>query len=109
VLDTISDNAANAAIVLGRRRVRPGDVDLRWASALLYRNEVIEGTRVAAGVLGNPAVGIAWPDRKVAAFEEGLEAGQVVLSGSFTRPAAGRTRRHLPHRSRDRSAPSRSA
>jgi 2-oxo-hept-3-ene-1,7-dioate hydratase len=90
VLDTISDNAANAGIVLGGRPVRPWDVDLRWASALLYRNEVIEETGVAAGVLGNPAAGIVWLARKLAAFEEGLEAGQVVLSGSFTRPVAGR-------------------
>ncbi|MFF1920455.1 2-oxo-hept-4-ene-1,7-dioate hydratase [Streptomyces sp. NPDC058221] len=90
VLDTISDNAANAGIVLGGRPVRPWDLDLRWASALLYRNEVIEETGVAAGVLGNPAAGIVWLARKLAAFGEGLEAGQVVLSGSFTRPVAGR-------------------
>jgi 2-oxo-hept-3-ene-1,7-dioate hydratase len=41
VFDTISDNAANAGIVLGGRPVKPMDVDLRWVSALLYRNGVI--------------------------------------------------------------------
>ena len=43
VFDTISDNAANAGIVLGGRPVKPMDVDLRWVSALLYRNGVDRG------------------------------------------------------------------
>lgn len=42
VYDTISDNAANAGIVLGGRPVKPDAVDLRWVSALLFRNGVIE-------------------------------------------------------------------
>ena len=41
VFDTISDNASNAGIVLGGRPVRPHDLDLRWISALCYRNGVI--------------------------------------------------------------------
>ena len=42
VFDTISDNAANAAIVLGGRPVNPMDVDLRWVGALLYKNGVLK-------------------------------------------------------------------
>ena len=34
VMDTISDNAANAALVLGGRPIRPMDADLRWIGAL---------------------------------------------------------------------------
>ncbi|MBN9460319.1 MAG: 2-oxo-hepta-3-ene-1,7-dioic acid hydratase [Burkholderiales bacterium] len=88
VMDTISDNAANAGLVLGGRAVRPMDVDLRWVAALLYRNGVIEETGVAAGVLNHPAHGIAWLARKFAPHGVALEAGQVILSGSFTRPVA---------------------
>jgi 2-oxo-hept-3-ene-1,7-dioate hydratase len=86
VMDTISDNAANAGIIVGGRPVKPHDVDLRWISALLYRNAVIEETGVAAGVLNHPATGVAWLARKLAAWGERLEAGETVLSGSFTRP-----------------------
>lgn len=86
VMDTISDNAANAGVVLGGRAVKPNDVDLRWASALLYKNGVIEETGVAAGVLNNPVNGIVWLCHKLAPFDIGLEAGEVVLAGSFTRP-----------------------
>jgi 2-oxo-hept-3-ene-1,7-dioate hydratase len=90
VFDTISDNAANAGIILGGRPIKPLDVDLRWVAGLLYRNGVIEETGVAAGVLNHPANGIAWLCRKFAPHGIGLEAGQVILAGSFTRPVAAR-------------------
>ncbi|MFC4297347.1 2-oxo-hept-4-ene-1,7-dioate hydratase [Castellaniella hirudinis] len=88
VMDTISDNAADAGLVLGGRAIRPLDQDLRWAGALLLRNGVIEETGVAAGVLNHPANGIVWLARKLAPHGVGLEAGQLILSGSFTRPVA---------------------
>ncbi len=86
VFDTISDNAANAGIITGGRTVRPFDVDLRWMGALLYKNGVIEETGVAAGVLNHPANGVAWLANKYAPHGRKLEAGQVILAGSFTRP-----------------------
>jgi 2-oxo-hept-3-ene-1,7-dioate hydratase len=86
VVDTISDNAANAALVTGGRPIRPNDTDLRWISALLFRNAQIEETGVAAGVLNHPANGVAWLANRLAAQQEFLRAGEVVLSGSFTRP-----------------------
>lgn len=86
VFDTISDNAANAGIITGGRPVKPDAVDLRWCGALLYKNGVIEETGLAAGVLNHPATGVAWLANKLAPFGEHLEAGEVVLAGSFTRP-----------------------
>jgi 2-oxo-hept-3-ene-1,7-dioate hydratase len=87
VFDTISDNAANAGIILGGRKVHPREVDLPWVGAILRQNGVVEETGLAAGVQGHPAVGIAWLAQKLAPWGEGLEAGEVVLAGSFTRPA----------------------
>ena len=86
VFDTISDFAANAGIVMGGRPVRPHDVDLRWVGALLHKNGVVEETGLAAGVLNHPANGVAWLANKIAPYGESLEAGQIVLAGSFTRP-----------------------
>jgi 2-oxo-hept-3-ene-1,7-dioate hydratase len=90
VFDTISDNAANAGIILGGRKVRPGEVDLPWVGAILRQNEVVEETGLAAGVQGHPAIGIAWLARKLAPWGEFLDAGEVVLAGSFTRPVAAK-------------------
>jgi 2-oxo-hept-3-ene-1,7-dioate hydratase len=87
VYDTISDFAANAGIVTGGRPVRPTEVDLRWVGAMLYRNGVIEETGLAAAVLNHPATGVAWLANKLAPHDEQLDAGNIVLAGSFTRPA----------------------
>ena len=87
VFDTIADFAANAGVVLGGRPVRPLDVDLRWVGALLHRNGVIEETGLAAGVLNHPATGVAWLANRIAPYGERLNAGDIVLAGSFTRPA----------------------
>lgn len=86
VFDTIADNAANAGVVLGGRPIKPFDVDLRWVCAILSRNGVIEETGVAAGVLNHPANGVVWLANRLARFDVSLAAGEVVLSGSFTRP-----------------------
>lgn len=86
VMDTISDNAANAGIVMGGRPVRPDAVDLRWVSALMYRNAVLEDSGVAAAVLNHPANGVAWLANRLAPHDEALEPGQIILSGSFTAP-----------------------
>lgn len=86
VMDTISDNAANAALVLGARPFRVDEFDLRWISALLYSNGRISETGVAAGVLGHPALGVAWLANRLSQFGETLAAGEIVLAGSFTRP-----------------------
>ena len=90
VFDTISDNAANAGIVLGGERVKPREVDLPWVGAILRQNGVVEETGLAAGVQGHPAVGVAWLARKLAPWGECLEAGEVVLAGSFTRPVGAK-------------------
>lgn len=86
VFDTISDFAANAGIAMGGRPVKPDAVDLRWVGAMLFKNGVIEETGLAAAVLNHPATGVAWLANKIAPHGERLNAGDVVLAGSFTRP-----------------------
>ncbi|AIY02790.1 2-oxo-hepta-3-ene-1,7-dioic acid hydratase [Arthrobacter sp. PAMC 25486] len=86
IVDTISDNAALGAMVVGGTPVRPDAVDLPWVAAILYRNHTVEETGVAAGVLGHPAHGVAWLANKLAAHGDTLEAGELILSGSFTSP-----------------------
>ena len=90
VFDTISDFAANAGIVLGGNAVKPDAVDLRWVGALLHKNGVVEETGLAAGVLDHPANGVAWLANRLAPYDEQLNAGDVVLAGSFTRPTGAR-------------------
>ncbi|WP_413247996.1 2-oxo-hept-4-ene-1,7-dioate hydratase [Sinomonas flava] len=86
IVDTISDNAAMGAMVVGGRPVRPHDTDLRWIASLLYRNQEIVETGVAAGVLNHPASGVAWLADKLSQHGQELRAGDLILAGSFTRP-----------------------
>lgn len=86
VFDTISDNAANAGVITGGRIVKVDELDLRWVSALLYRNGSIEESGVAAAVLNHPANGVAWLANKLHPYGETLKAGEIILSGSFTIP-----------------------
>lgn len=90
IFDTISDNAANAGIVLGDKRHKPADVDMRWVGAIVLRNNEVEETGLGAGVLNDPATGIVWLVQRLAQYGQGLEAGDVVLSGSFVRPIEAR-------------------
>jgi 2-oxo-hept-3-ene-1,7-dioate hydratase len=90
IVDTIADNAADAGVILGGQQVKPGDVDMRWIGAIFSRNDVVEETGLAAGVLGHPATGIAWVARRLAPYGLAIEPGQIVLAGSFTRASATR-------------------
>jgi len=85
IFDTVADNGAAAGIVVGGRPVGPMEVDLRWVGGIMYRNSEIEETGVAAGVLGHPALGVAWLANKLGAHGVTLEPGHLVLAGSFTR------------------------
>ena len=85
ICDTVADNGAAAGIALGGGPVGPLDVDLRWVGGIMYRNSEIEETGLAAGVLGHPALGVAWLANKLGGMGTPLEPGHLVLAGSFTR------------------------
>jgi 2-oxo-hept-3-ene-1,7-dioate hydratase len=88
ITDTIADNAAAGAMVVGGRTVRPMDVDIRWVGATLSKNGVIEASGVSAAIMGHPAAGVAWLVNKLALLDVRLEPGEIVLAGSFTSPVS---------------------
>ena len=90
IVDTICDNAANAGIVTGGRAMRPDAFDPRWAGAIVMRNAEVEETGLGAGVLNQPARGVAWLANRLSLYGQRIEAGQIVLSGSFIRPIEAR-------------------
>ncbi len=84
IIDTISDNAANAGIVMGDARHNP-NADLRWIGAIVKRDGVVEETGLGAGVLDDPVTGIIWLARRMDQYGQRIEPGQIILSGSFIR------------------------
>lgn len=86
IFDTIADNAANAGIVLGAARHKARAIDLRWTGAIVARDGEVEETGLGAGVLNDPVQGIVWLAQRMEQYGQRIEAGQVILSGSFIRP-----------------------
>ena len=86
IFDTISDNAANAGVVLGKERHKLEDVDLRWFGAITSRGGEVEETGLGAGVLNDPIESVVWLARRMAQYGQSIEPGQIILSGSFIRP-----------------------
>jgi len=85
VKDTISDNAANAGIIIGRDSI-PKETDLSWVGAVIRKNGVIEESGISGAVLDHPANAVIWLSQKYAEIDRTLKAGQIILAGSFTRP-----------------------
>ena len=86
ITDTISDNAANAGIVLGGEHHAIDAFDLRRVGAIVKRDTIVEETGLGAGVLNDPVTGILWLVHRLAHYGGGLSTGDIVLSGSFIRP-----------------------
>lgn len=86
VFDTISDNAANAGVVLGHERHSIEAFDLCWVGAVTARNDEVEETGLGAGVLNDPVESVVWLARRMAHYGQRIEPGQIILSGSFIRP-----------------------
>jgi 2-oxo-hept-3-ene-1,7-dioate hydratase len=53
----VAENAAFAAMIVGRRMIRPMVVDIRRVGATLSTNGMIEEFRVAAANMGHLAAG----------------------------------------------------
>ncbi|MEM6825745.1 MAG: 2-oxo-hepta-3-ene-1,7-dioic acid hydratase [Pseudomonadota bacterium] len=86
IVDTISDNAANAGIVLGQERHALDAIDLRWVGAITFRDGTVEETGLGAGVLNDPVESVVWLAQRMASYGQRIEGGHVILSGSFIRP-----------------------
>ncbi len=86
ITDTISDNAANAGIVLGDEKHAIDAHDLRWVGAIVSRNDIVEETGLGAGVLNDPITSVLWLARRMADYGQSIKPGDIILSGSFIRP-----------------------
>ena len=95
VYDTISDNAANAGVVLGPERHAVDAFDLRWVGAITSRNGEVEETGLGAGVLNDPVESVVWLARRIAHYGQAIEPGQIILSGSFIRPVEAPAGTHI--------------
>ena len=85
IKDSIADNAANAAVILGGKLTHLSpDIDLRLTGMVFEKNGEIIDTAAGAAVLGNPAEAVAWLANKLSEHGNTLRRGEFVISGSLT-------------------------
>lgn len=85
LVDTIADAASCGFVVLGSNPRRLDQIDIRRIGAVLLKNGEIEESGVSAAVMGNPVNAVVWLANKLHEFGVPLQAGHVLLSGSFVK------------------------
>jgi 2-keto-4-pentenoate hydratase len=80
----MADNAQQKTVVLGEP-VALGGLALDAVAATVRINGAIVATGRGDAVLGNPLNSVIWLARKLKEFGRGLQGGEIIMSGSFTR------------------------
>lgn len=88
IVDTGSDIASNAGVVLGKERDASDAYDLHWKGAIVRKNHEVVATGLGASVLDDPVTALSWPARRMQQYGQKIQAGQVVISCSFIGPFA---------------------
>jgi 2-keto-4-pentenoate hydratase len=79
----LADNAQQKTVILGTPAPLPSDLAAIEARVSINGRPVATGTGDA--VLGNPLNSIVWLAAKLGAYGRALRAGEIVMTGSFTR------------------------
>lgn len=79
----LADNAQQKTVILGAPSPLPADLTAIEARVSINGETVATGTGDA--VLGNPLNSIVWLAGKLGAYGRTLKAGEIVMTGSFTR------------------------
>jgi 2-keto-4-pentenoate hydratase len=79
----LADNAQQKTVILGSPVALPADLTAIEARVSVNNHQV--GTGTGDAVLGNPLNSIVWLAAKLGAYGRGLKAGEIVMTGSFTR------------------------
>jgi len=79
----LADNAQQKTVILGSPEPLPADLTTMEARVSVNGQTIATGTGDA--VLGNPLNSIVWLAATLGAYGRGLKAGEIVMTGSFTR------------------------
>jgi 2-keto-4-pentenoate hydratase len=85
VIDSVSDAAGCAAVVLGTTPRKLADFDLRREAGTLFINGLPVQSGVSSSIMGSPVNSVAWLANKLSEFAVELKAGQIIMPGSFLR------------------------
>jgi 2-keto-4-pentenoate hydratase len=79
----LADNAQQKTVILGSQARLPANPETIEARVII--NGEVAATGTGNAVLGNPLNSVVWLAAKLAEFGRSLKAGEIIMSGSFTR------------------------
>lgn len=82
----IADNCLAGFIVVGETWVKASELDLAHLACDLFVNSTLAVSGSGAEVLGNPLKAVEWLHHELWVKGEGLKAGDLISSGTFTGP-----------------------
>jgi 2-keto-4-pentenoate hydratase len=85
LVDTVADNASCGAIAVGRAPLNVDVVDLASVQCTLVIDGHPAESGTGAAVMGDPVAPLAWLANVLGEQGVALEAGQLILPGSFTK------------------------
>lgn len=83
LVDTVADNASSALYVLGNQPVALGSLSLGDIGMQMSKAGQVVSVGTGAACLGHPLRAAYWLARTMAARGQGLQAGEVILSGAL--------------------------
>ena len=83
IQDTVADNASCGLFLLGDTETDPNGIDLAAPKMTVYKNDKVISEGFGSAALGNPLTCVAWLANTLGQFGVELNAGDVVLSGSW--------------------------
>jgi 2-keto-4-pentenoate hydratase len=85
LVDTVADNASCGAIVVGSTPLDVDPTDLLDVTCALVIDGRVTGSGTGADVMGDPIAPLAWLANVLGEQGVALDAGQLILPGSFTK------------------------
>lgn len=85
LVDTVADNASCGAIAVGSIALDVDPADLLDVRCSLVIDGHVTGSGTGADVMGHPVAPLAWLANVLGEQDVALEAGQLILPGSFTK------------------------
>jgi len=79
----IGSKFTGGGIVIGAPMSAPHGIDLRLEGMVISINGEVKGSATGVEVMGNPLTAVALVANTIAGYGEKLEAGMLIMTGSF--------------------------